>query len=709
MSGRRPRRRLRLAALAGITVALLAAGGRAAPAAPATTAPAAPATGAQLSVAPAAAIRTAVAAADAEVDLTITAVAPQVARPGDTLALAGAVANPDTGTTLESVQVLLRYSRDPLESRSEVRRAADDVDVRRGRRAGDVFDEVVDRLQPGESARWELSLPVDTLRLDDPGIYVVGVDVRGTTRDGRQTLATTRTFLPWLPAGDPPPARVALVWPLAARPTVLPDGTIADPRAAEELTPAGRAGRLLRAAAGAPVTWLADPDLLATAEAAGATDWLAEAGTATGGAAGLAALPVADPDVAAVAHAVAAGAVDPTLAAATLQGSVAGDPAAELGPLAASAPPGTVRRLVWPGSGAADIATLESLAASGVRAVLLRASTVTPEGRGPRARVDAGGGTLDVVLSDPGLDAALLAAGEAGSSEAARTTQRLVAELVQAALDAVADDDPPPELVAAPATRWDPPAPVAAAVVATLTGSPWAVPTGLDQIGTGLTAPEVEVDYPRAAREAELTVGQVARLDGIADAGRAVAALFDEPDPAGAGPAGLRALSTGWRGAPAAAAAFAERVVEVADDAVAGVTVLAPPEITLSSRSGRFPLTIVNNLDRAVTVGLALSPANPDRLAVEEVEPRPVGPGEKATVLVLAEASGNGRLPVAVRLLAPDGSLVGGTARLVVVATDYGTIGWVVVGSAAVLLLVAVADQVRRRRRAHLEEGAGDG
>jgi hypothetical protein len=109
---------------------------------------------------------------------------------------------------------------------------------------------------------------------------------------------------------------------------------------------------------------------------------------------------------------------------------------------------------------------------------------------------------------------------------------------------------------------------------------------------------------------------------------------------------------------------------------------------------------VANDLDRPVLVDLQLSPANPDRLRIETIESLRVEAGEKAAVDVRAEAAANGTVPVVVRLSTTTGEPLGRAQQLRVVATDYGTIGWVVVGVGALLLATATAVRLLRRPRA---------
>ena len=185
------------------------------------------------------------------------------------------------------------------------------------------------------------------------------------------------------------------------------------------------------------------------------------------------------------------------------------------------------------------------------------------------------------------------------------------------------------------------------------------------------------------------------------DIGR-YAALLAEPDGAidELHLAALRAVATSWRPTPQAAATYTSTIAAHVSSQLGQVAVLVPESVTLSSNKGTFPLTVSNGLPQAVLVSVDVQADNPDRMSVADVPPQRVDAGENATVEVTAEATANGKVPVTVHLTASDGSRLGPAQQMIVNATDYGTIGWVVVGAAVALFLAsAVLRLIRSRRR----------
>jgi Family of unknown function (DUF6049) len=660
---------------------------------------------------------------EAEATVALRTVEPAAPVPGDTLVLAGTVRNSGE-EPIDNVQALLRYSRDPLESRSDVRRVVDDLEYRYGRRDERYFEVVADRLAPGATAGFRLEVPVDEIGFFEPGVYAVGVDVRGTPVSGpRLTLATERALLPWMDGVDAPPVPVAVLWTLAAPPQLQADGTLRTDDLATEVAPGGTLTGLLDAARGTPAGWLVDPDLVATLGrmtggyevgagdgtvqpgrgAGDATRWLETfRSTVAGGDVSL--LPYAVPDVVALAQ------DDEAWAGSVAQDAVeasrdAVDDDAATG--SANAPRRPRTDLAALPGGAADTDGLVALASAGITTVVLSGDAVSPTADRPLGRVAAGDTVLDALLTDPGLDAvAVDAAAQASDDDPGlvEVRQRWMAETALAVLDAGRSGDDPGGLVTAAPQQWRPDPALARTLVDTWTSTPWITPSTVAEVAgeppTGGTSGVLAPDPPQDAAELpEDLVDSVATAH--ADVMRYLHLLADpDEETAALEPALLRSTAAAWRVDPGSGRGYAASLSADARESLSGVAVLVPQAVTLSSRTGVFPLTVTNDLDRPVLVDLELTPANPDRLSIEAVESLRVEAGEKAAVDVRAEAAANGTVPVVVRLSTTTGEPLGSAQQLRVVATDYGTIGWLVVGLGVVVLVAATVTRVARRPRA---------
>ncbi|WP_166346147.1 DUF6049 family protein [Phytoactinopolyspora limicola] len=628
-------------------------------------------------------------------------VEPSVLRPGDTLTLAGVIEN--TGDEpLYNVQALPRWNTVQLETRDEIPLIADDPSVRWGFRYDDPFQVVAERLGPGQSAEYRLDIDAEQLSFGSPGVYAVGVDIRGSASDGeRLTLDTSRTVLPWIPEEPSSTVQVALFWPVEAPPSLLPDGGLGNDALAARISPGGSLDAMVDGAGSSPVTWLVDPDVLDTVDAmstnsdgdaaAAAQSWRSTFDAATGG--HLYVLPYARPDLAAL------RAVDPPLAARLATESV--DAARQAVASQSGARTGVARP-----DASADPGILAILAEAGVRTIVMSATAATPANH-PLAQLDTPEGELDVVLTDPGLDGTITDAYNSTNTEAGllELRQRWAAETAMATLQADVRGGSVVPMVAAPPARWTPDEELTSAIVDVWTSLPWVDPVTVDELDApaqrAMVAPNPGDPVNTLPAENITAAGE---LD---EAVRRYTDLLAEPDPAQSralGLAALRAASTGWRDDPAAGLDYASEISDELTERLDGVHVTVPESVTLSSRTGIFPLTVTNDLDEPVTVKLAIQAANPDRLRIDDVPEQWVDAGSRETIEIKAEAATNGRVPITVQLVTPSGAALGPATQAVVHATDYGAIGWIIIAGAGALFGAAMIRAMLRRRNASDDE-----
>ncbi|PZF83703.1 DUF6049 family protein [Jiangella anatolica] len=645
----------------------------------------------------------------------LTAVEPGVLTPSDdVLTLTGTVRN--TGDApLANVQALPRFSGNRIEARTEIRDIGTDEELYWGARYDDGYDPVDDLLEPGETGTFTVRLSTELLESDPAGVYAVGVDILASPPDSgeRVRVTTSRTVVPWVESTDELPAvPVAMLWPLAARPSLLPDGTVTDEALPEQLAAGQPLSAVLEAGADAPVTWAVDPDLLDTAailaegyqvaspdgpidgtqaNADAARTWRERFDQVT-----------QDNDVWMLPYAVPdAGALtkhDRSLAAELTEQSLTASGAA------AEALPSATSGVAWLDGASVTDDVLTTLADAGAETVVVPSGSVEPvdeDESGALGRIAVGDRTLRVVAADGGLSSAIADAVAADDPAvgAAGLRQRWIAETAMVALAAADEDTEPPLLVAAPPLRWRPADSLPQSLVGTWTTTSWIEPVDLaGQQGAG-EAPEV-VAMP-SGDGALLPEANVAATARLSDDAAQYTTLLAEPDDVGAtlGQATLRAASTGWRDDPDGGVAYAGGIADQLTGLLGRVSINAPESVTLSSRAGSFPLTVTNELPEAVDVRLQVRADNPDRLRISEVETQEMAAGEQKLVEVTAEAVANGRVPIEVQLTTADGRPIGPPVSTVVNATEYGTIGWVIVGGAGALFLAAIVRKTMRNRR----------
>lgn len=625
--------------------------------------------------------------------VTLTSVRPGVATREDVLVLRGVLTNVSDADLVDPLPVL-RWSGDPLQTVEEVDLVASNPLFRYGR-VDYRFSESLPTLAPGERAPFMLEVPVDALLIGS-GVFVFGVDVLASLPSGlRVFVASARTTVPVDIDADRRVA-VALLWPVVGTPSLLPDGSLTDDALAEELATAGRLQRLLSVADDSDVTWVVDPDLLATvgqmadgyetlrppgagSGAADAARFQAEMNATLAQAGDVRQIPAADPDVG---GALAGGVAGPNLTAAVAAG-LATSPVSDAAgravpPLAVLTQRAVTNRM------------LGIYLRGGVATAVLDPSAlkaVTTDGPARLARPGARDITA-VVARFPSSEA------PTAQSQPAHLRQWLLATTAVLASSPRADAG---ALVVAPPLRWNPRESGARALVQTWESTQWIQPVSLSEVAAGdgvLRLGDRQSPQPvnPAIADGLTTLAQdVERLQP----------LFADPVlvPDELPEVTARAVSYAWQQDPTGGIGYVQALGRQVSAAERQVGLVVSPAITLSSRSGRFPITLVNDSDVDVVVGVDFTSQNSTRLRVEDVEPLVLDAGEKRTVTATALATANGRLEVTATLVTTENAAVGSPVRTIVDVTNVGALGWTVIGLGGVLLVAALVRARLKARR----------
>ncbi|GAB7192180.1 DUF6049 family protein [Kineococcus sp. NUM-3379] len=643
--------------------------------------------------------------------------APAGAQPtGSTVTVRGTVRN--TGTEpVEDVTVHLRVQRAALRTREAVDDWADAAptaalgggfrsvaQVPAGSLPGGSRREpavlVPGTLAPGEEAPFTLTADAADLGTA-PGAHATAVEVRSGTR--RAGIA--RTYLTAAPATTVQGTRISLLTPLVApRPLdrAEPADGLADAADLAAQVRGGALGNTLAATADRRVSWVLDPALLRSAQAAAqegadgpdgraAADWLA---AVRAGATGrdVLALPWADPDLAALARAGDGAAL---LEAAGRAGSEAAELLGEP----------VLDDVAWPAGGAADARTAAFAAAGGARAVVLdRASapveadlTYTPTGR---SDVRTREGTLDALVADAELSAAL--AGTAQEDSGTLAVQRFLAEAATVTLERPNDTR---SLLAVAPRGWNPSPAAVTALLAALDASPWAEVQPLSDLlateapGGAHGPPGEKVEdptrrLPGAHLQALATTRR--RLDGLAAALQGPAPQVQDRQRAA-----LALASVAWRGRGEDLVESRTRLDAAVRDLLAAVRIAPGSDRNLAATHAELPLTVVNELPVPVTVELTMRPRTARLRLADRSRTLTLQPRSQQRVGVPVEAVANGRVVVDAELRTPDGTALGARAPITV-NISMGLETWIlggVAGGAGLLLAVGLVRAVRRGHR----------
>ncbi len=597
--------------------------------------------------------------------------------------------------TLRDLRVQLRLS-DRLGSRSALADSARSTDPAPGSSVDGALATVATSLAPGETVAWRLSVPVARLGLGRGfGVYPIALDVRGELPSGgRASLGLVRTFLPWgADANAVTPTRLALLVPVVAPPTR--DAKAAGGADQLDSLLTGRLQSVLAAVTGHRVTYALDGDLLEAArvdslDATGPT-WLS---TLTGQLRGkdVVALPYADPDLVATARSAHPG--DLTLARALGAASVR-----------ASLPAGTevTDDLAWPADGTLDERTRTALKQAGFRSLVLSdryAPTVdtldhTATSVGPVASTGFTAVTSDAVLSQ------LIATPTSGQGGAVVARQRFLAEV--AMITAEVPNLQRGIVVTVP-RGWSPAAGYIQGLLQSVDSSGYAQLATVPELraGSGSTSPVRRAPvFPNRLDNGLVSGSQLASVAAAHDGLTALSAVLTTPatvvDPLLRGV--LRAQSASWRDAVASGRVFAQRVLATVTATQDKVHLVGGGALTLSGQSGRIPVTVANDLDQPVTVRVRLTAIPAVRLKLNEPDVVTIGPGQRQTIEVAADAAGNGSVEVAAVLTTPGGAPYGAAMTFRVQVTGLGAVASAVVGGALALLAVALVIRISRAVR----------
>ncbi|WP_044572618.1 DUF6049 family protein [Streptomyces iranensis] len=674
------------------------------------------------------------------VDVSITSLTPTAPKKSDTLTVSGTVTN-DTKGTVSDARVGLRVGP-TMSGRSAIDTTAHRTGYTEGLDGTEIdgkYAKKIGKLAAGTSRDFSLSIPVDQLHLGENGVYQLGVSLTGDTshQPWPQVLGIERTFLPWQSGPSQKKSQLTYLWPLisATHVTARTDNDedrtpiFRDDRLAKELAPGGRLQQMVALGKNLPITWVVDPDLLATVDAmtkkyevqnpsgngtrAGrgqtvAKQWLDALQKAVDGKQ-VVALPFADPDLASLAH----RGKNVTGALSHLQG------ATELASTTVETITGVRPRtdFAWPVDGAVDSSIVDVATSAGAHNVIARSDSLRETGGlsyTPTAARQIGGGNTAVVA-----DARLSTAFTGDMSKAENSTLAIQRFLAQSQMINLQAPDRQRSIVVAPQrTPTTSQAQSMAAAMEGLSGQ-WTQPMSLGQAAKAKPDPSATQrvpstrSYPRSLRARELPTEAFDRIqetqktldnfEPILTAKYRVVTPF--------GNAIRREMSTSWRSEAQNATGFRHDVQTYLSGLTKKVRLVPKTDMTLSGRSATVPVTVQNNLVQSVELRLVLRSQQGNRLEVSDPQLVNVEGGHSQSVKFGTTANANGPVWVSARLYTPDGQPYGDEMLFEVNVTEItSTVILVIAGGVLLLVLAGVRIYVQRKRAAARSgEDGGDG
>lgn len=672
------------------------------------------------------------------VAVSVDSLTPGAPTEGDTVTVSGTVTNKGKQPVTDA-HVGLRVgplldTRSGIES---VARNSDDVRSTVGPEVDDKYSEKFSELTPGVSQPFSLSVPVNELDLGRDGVYQLAVSLAGETsaQPWEQTLGVQRTFLPWKPEASGTKTKTTFMWPLISTVHMTAETgsdeqqtpVFHDDELAKEISPGGRLDRMVALGKELDVTWVIDPDLLASVEAmtdryeipgegdenslgshqAVAKRWLTEVQRAVADKE-VVALPFGDPDLASLAH-------NGTSVTGSLSHLKEATDVAS----------GTVESILhvtpttdfaWPVNGAIDPSVVRVATSAGADKVIARSDTFEETGltyttSAPRP---IGGGTTAVVA-----DARLSTAFQGDLTRASASALAVQRFLAQSLTLDLQTDRQRSVVVAPQRAPSASQAQTMAEAIKILQGSTWSESQSLTAAAGAKPDPAATTkvpsasSYPASLRKRELpkaTFEQIVRTQAKLDKFKVI--LFDQSRVVTPfGRALNRGMSVSWRGRPADAAIYRSGVESYLDGLIGRVRLIDKSETKLSGRSATIPVTVQNNLVQGVEhLVLRLTSTNPTRLeiggAAYEEQPVTVSGGHSQSVKFTTSANANGRATVVAQLYTQDGRKYGDPVTFDVKVTEITATVMLVIGGGVLLLVLAGFRMYTQRKRAAARETA---
>ncbi|MCL8011118.1 DUF6049 family protein [Streptomyces sp. AS02] len=675
------------------------------------------------------------------VAVAVDSLTPTVPGEGDTLTVSGTVTNKGKQAVTDAqVDLLLGPA---LNTRSEIDTVAERTDYQAGTDGSPVGGKYVkefSKLTPGVAQRFSISVPVDKLDLGGDGVYQFSVSLSGETsaRPWEQVLGIQRTFLPWQPDGADTKTRTTVLWPLVSTAHMTAQTgsneeqtpVFRDDALAAEISAGGRLQQLVSLGKELDVTWVIDPDLLASVDAmtesyrvqgegdtttAGAhrevaRQWLVELQEAVRDKE-VVALPFADPDVASLAH----NGTNVTGSLSHLKEAT--DVAADTVDSVLHVQPTT--DFAWPVNGAVDPSIVKVATSAGADKLIARSDSLVETGGlpyTPSAARPIGGGTTAVV-ADARMST-LFQGNLTRASSSTLTVQRFLAQSLALNLQV----DKQRNIVVAPQRM--PTASQAQAMaeaVKALQGGTWsesqeltaaAAATPDSGATTKVPAPSA---YPSSLRKQELpraAFEQIATTQDKLDKFKVILSK-ESRVVTPFGRAMNREMSTSWRGRSGEAADYRNGIEAYIDSLAGQVTLIEKSDTKLSGRSATIPVTVQNNLVQGVEhLVLRLTSENPRRLEINGdryyEQPVEVSGGHSQTVKFTTSAQANGQAAVVAQLFTEDGQPYGAPVTFDVKVTEFTATVMLVIGGGFLLLVLAGFRMYTQRKRAAAREAERD-
>lgn len=630
-----------------------------------------------------------------------------------TLILSGRIANLGS-LNLTELSVRVTISPEPLLSRDAIESVGNGDNSYDGFAIGQTTMAVTDVLAPGGREEFRLRVPIEQIPLPRAGVYVIGVQLVGVDPNvGYAVLAVARTLLPWLPDNPDAPLNLVWLWPLSTWPGRTADGVFLGDLMSREISSGGRLDRLLTIGtqAGDSVSWVLDPALAQSVRAMTDNYLVSSPDGITAGTNSAAAslwlekfkdvadehpfwsLPYADVD----AEALLRGELERDVVRAITT-------APSITRLATGSRP--TNTIYWAPGGRLDAGTLNLLSSAGVSTVVLRSGALqssppvsfTPSGS---VDIDTQFGPIRAAVIDSQLSG-VLRMPQGNAADVLNARQRFVAETAFISLE---NPSLQRTLVMGPGDpQWRGSPRLLRGMLSALILSPWMnSATFTDLISDPPSSvPRNVSDYGSAQRERELSTEYVSRIQRAQESLGVLRSILDNPvditEPISA--ALLRSGSAAWRTRPTNGVELLNSIQDALNTDIDKVAVVSRGTVTFSGDTGRVPITVANDFDQPISIGLRLVGQPAARLVSDDLDTVTIDGGKRASLEIPVRIVGGEPLAVTVEIISPDGQAFAEPGSLTLQTTAYSRAAlWFSIAAALLLVILVIADTWRRSRQ----------
>ncbi len=645
-------------------------------------------------------------AADKDPDLTvtITALSPTWLKAGSDVTMRGTITNNDNHAW-DDMQAYLVIPSNPFTTRKQLDEAIDNGAAYTGNRVIEVgtFDELGD-LAAGKSTSFEVKVPYEQLGISGgAGVYPVGVQVLGTDSDGTRSndaLARATTFLPKIAPGQLP-VPTTIVWPFLMSDYRDAAGNYHSPLATLALIgPGGRLRNALDLAKTLPPrssTILLDPALLVGIDDLANKRRIPEGVDLSGTQTALAEsfrqellsyvrsekvwiLGFDRPDVLALS--------DNT----DLRRGLA--KAIDAATLSALAPEQlTGRRVTWPTKNGATSGLLSAERGDGETPVIVSPGSVPGWERrlGSLVSYKSASGPMPLLVND-------VISGVPGGSTVVSLRQRILSDAALAGLQRAIDSTSKADAVTIVDPAWNPGARATTPGLATVFSTPFVTGVTLDDLLARQVA-KYDGRVPTSSKVRTVSRAQLQAAAELVESANALASIVTDDDGSKLDYSTEIAslLGVRWRSDSPLGISVANNYASRATAELSKIKIEGPPSVTLSSSSGGFPLTIINETAHDIRVGVDLDSSNP-ALKVPPVKDVAIAAGERETLTVNIDLGQQSTTQLTAKIVSTDGALIAESKPFYVRSSKIGVVLWVAIGLAGVLVVVAMFRRFHRRR-----------